>query len=58
VFPGDAEDNSLQRIRRFRNDVRINANLPGARHTFAWLMMAGGMSLPIIGKPLGHAQAR
>jgi integrase len=63
VFPGDAEDKPLQEIKRFWDDVRVKANLPGVRvhdlrHTFASLLVSGGMSLPMIGKLLGHTQVQ
>jgi integrase len=30
----------------------------GLRHTFAWLLVSGGMTLPMIGKLLGHTQVQ
>jgi integrase len=63
VFPGDAESKPVQEIKRFWNDVRRKADLPGVRihdlrHTFASLLVSGGMSLPMIGKLLGHTQVQ
>lgn len=63
MFPGDAEDKPPQEIERFWDDVRAKANLPGVRvhdlrHTFASLLVSGGMSLPMIGKLLGHTQVQ
>jgi integrase len=63
VFPGDAEGKPLQDIKRFWEDVRANAELPAVRihdlrHTFASLLVSGGMTLPMIGKLLGHTQVQ
>jgi len=63
VFPGDAEGKPLQEIKRFWDDVRTKADLPGVRvhdlrHTFASLLVSGGMTLPMIGKLLGHTQVQ
>ena len=51
----------MQEIKRFWDDVRAKTDLPGVRihdlrHTFASLLVSGGMSLPKIGKLLGHTQ--
>lgn len=63
VFPGDVEGQPLIEIKRFWDDVRGEAKLPGVRihdlrHTFASLLVSGGMSLPMIGKLLGHTQVQ
>ena len=63
VFPGEAKGKSLQDIKRFWEDVRAKAELPTVRihdlrHTFASLLVSGGMTLPMIGKLLGHADVR
>ncbi len=63
VFPGEAEGRPLQDIKRFWEDVRAKAELPGVRihdlrHTFASLLVSGGMTLPMIGKLLGHTQVQ
>jgi integrase len=63
VFPGEAEGKPLQDIKRFWEDVRAKAKLPGVRihdlrHTFASLLVSGGMTLPMIGKLLGHTQVQ
>lgn len=63
VFPGDAEGKPLQDIKRFWEDVRAKAELPAVRiydlrHTFASLLVSGGMTLPMIGKLLGHTQVQ
>ncbi len=63
VFPGDAEGKPLQDIKRFWEDVRAKAELPAVRihdlrHTFSSLPVSGGMTLPTIGKLLGHTQVQ
>ena len=50
-------------IKRFWEDVRAKAELPAVRihdlrHTFASLLVSGGMTLPMIGKLLGHTQVQ
>lgn len=63
LFPGDVEGQPVTEIRRFWRhlqkavgieDVRIN----DLRHTFASLLISGGASLAVIGKLLGHTQAK
>ena len=63
MFPGEAEGKPLQGIKRFWEDVRTKAKLPGVRsrdlrHTFASLLVSGGMTPPMIGKLLGHTQVQ
>jgi len=68
LFPGDARDEQgnvkpVQDIRRFWASIRNAADLPGVRvhdlrHTFASLLVSGGASLEMIGKLLGHTQAK
>lgn len=63
LFPGDVEGQPLREIRRFWNQVRKHIGMPhlrihDLRHTFASLLVSGGMSLPMIGKLLGHSQAK
>jgi integrase len=63
VFPGDAEGKPVQEVKRFWDDVRAKADIRDARlhdlrHTFASLLVSGGMSLPMIGKLLGHTQVQ
>ena len=63
IFPGDAPGKPMQEIKRFWDDVRAKTDLPGVRvhdlrHTFASLLVSGGMSLPMIGKLLGHTQVQ
>lgn len=63
VFPGDANGKPVQEIKRFWHDVRKQAKLTDVRihdlrHTFASLLVSGGMSLPMIGKLLGHTQVQ
>jgi hypothetical protein len=50
-------------IMLLREDVRAKAELPAIRihdlrHTFASLLVSGGMTLPMIGNLLGHAQVQ
>ena len=63
LFPGDAEGRPVQDLRRFwrrlqkesgLEDVRLN----DLRHTFASMLVSGGSSLEMIGKLLGHTQAK
>ena len=63
VFPGEAEGKPFQDIKRFWEDTRAKADLPAVRihdlrHTFASLLASGGMTLPMIGKLLGHTQVQ
>lgn len=63
VFPGNAPEKPVQEIKRFWDDVRTKADLSGVRvhdlrHTFASLLVSGGMSLPMIGRLLGHTQVQ
>ena len=53
VFPGEAQGKPLQDIKRFWEEVRTKAELPGVRihdhrHTFAALLVSSGMTLPMI----------
>jgi integrase len=63
VFPGDAPGKPVQEVKRFWDDVREEADLRDVRmhdlrHTFASLLVSGGMTLPMIGKLLGHTQVQ
>ncbi|CAN1517172.1 XerC Integrase [Rhabdaerophilaceae bacterium] len=63
LFPGDVAGKPVQEIKRFWADIRARADLPGVRihdlrHTFASLLVSGGMTLPMIGKLLGHTQVQ
>ena len=65
LFPGDLadKDQPVQEVRRFWAAIQKTAGLPGVRihdlrHTFASLLVSGGASLEMIGKLLGHSQAR
>ena len=57
------EGQPIEDIRRFWGDVQTKAEIQGVRvhdlrHTFASLLISGGASLPIVGKLLGHTQAK
>ncbi len=61
--PGWCDGKLLQDIKRFWEVVRANADLPAVRihdlrHTFASLLVSGGMTLPLIGKLPGHTQVQ
>ncbi len=63
VFPGDASGKPVIEIKRFWHNVRAEAGLEDVRihdlrHTFASLLVSGGMSLPMIGRLLGHTQVQ
>lgn len=63
LFPGDLEGKPIEDIRRFWADIQKAAGLEGVRvhdlrHTFASLLVSGGMSLPMIGKLLGHSSPK
>lgn len=63
VFPGDAPGKPVQEIKRYWERVRRAAKLHDVRlhdlrHTFASLLVSGGMTLPMIGKLLGHTQTQ
>jgi integrase len=61
VLPGDAGDRPRHDLKRVWTAVSRQANLSGVRihdlrHTFASYGAGSGLSLPIIGKLLGHSQ--
>jgi integrase len=64
VFPGKVPGHPLVVLYHCWRDVKRRAGLePGARiydlrHSFASVGAGGGLSLPIIGKLLGHTQAK
>jgi integrase len=63
VFPGQILGQPLQQLRTCWDAVCEHAGLTGVRiydlrHTFAAMGAGGGLGLPIIGRLLGHTQAR
>ena len=63
VFPGQKDGQPLQQVRTCWNVVCKHANLTDVRiydlrHTFAATGAGGGLSLPLIGRLLGHTQHR
>jgi integrase len=63
VFPGRKSGRPLKQLRRCWGIVCKHAGLSGIRiydlrHTFASTGAGGGLSLPLIGRLLGHTQAR
>jgi integrase len=63
VFPGQRPGQPLQQLRTCWDAVCKHALLTGVRiydlrHTFAATGAGGGLSLPLIGRLLGHTQAR
>lgn len=63
VFPGEIKGNPLREMQTFWEGMRAKAKLGDARihdlrHTFASLLVSGGMTLPMVGRLLGHTQAQ
>ena len=63
LFPGGKEGHPLQEIKRFWTSVCAKAGISGVRihdlrHTYASILASSGLSLPIIGRLLGHTQAQ
>jgi integrase len=63
VFPASRGDGHIIGLRSVWEEARILGNLPGVRihdlrHSFASVAVSGGESLYIVGKILGHRQAR
>jgi integrase len=64
VFPGQKAGEPLKQLRsvwysvRDRAGLGADARLYDLRHTFASVGAGGGLSLPIIGRLLGHTQQR
>ena len=61
VFPGDAKGKPLNCVKKFWSEVRTAADLKDVhlhdlRHTFASHLVSNGVSLPIVGRLLGHTQ--
>ncbi len=62
-FRAKLKESRFKDIKRFWEDVREKAELPAVRihdlrHTFASLVVSGGVTLPMIGKLLGHMQVQ
>jgi integrase len=63
VFPGQRSEQPLQQLRTCWDAVCKHAGLTNTRiydlrHTFAAMGAGGGLGLPLIGRLLGHTQAR
>jgi integrase len=63
VFPGQVPGQPLQQLRTCWDAVCAHAGLTDVRiydlrHTFASIGAGGGLSLPLIGRLLGHTQSR
>lgn len=63
LFPGDADGKPLQNLKRPWKEICGLAGLNGIRvhdlrHTYASHLVSGGLSLPLVGKLIGHTQAK
>lgn len=63
VFPAARGNGHVVGLQKIWNDIRTRAELPGVRvhdlrHSFASVAVAGGDSLYLVGKVLGHRQSR
>jgi integrase len=63
LFPGQTPGEPLREIKKFWSSVRKIARIKDARlhdlrHTYASHLVSAGMSLPIVGRLLGHTQVQ
>jgi integrase len=63
LFPGETKGQPLQELKRawssICRDARLNdVHIHDLRHTYASHLVSSGLSLPIVGRLLGHTQAQ
>jgi integrase len=56
LFPGGVPGQPVVDLKRFWERIRVHADIPNVRHTFASLPVSGGASLEMIGRLPGHTQ--
>ena len=61
LFSGDVPGQPIVDLKRFRQRMRVQADIPDVRihdlrHIFASLLVSGGAALEMIGRLLGHTQ--